>query len=704
MINYEQLEKLYTSYGFQVSKESSDVPVFLYEKGRYFGVDIIVLKDEPETIEISEKIKNKYSKAGYAVNLKKVRSNNEAEIELFKSFFAFESSLERLRKKYTEFQKRQTQSLFHKYEYVESSFEIQNLPEHTANIFSVIDKRFKSNNSELIIIEAAAGYGKTCTAFEVLRNVTEYPGSQIPMFTELSRNRSANIFKYILLDEINIEYPTLNLELVTKEIKNGRIPLIIDGFDELLIKTDMTLETGDVFGEVESMLDTIGNLLEHKTKIILTTRRTAIFSGIEFENWMLKWNDRFVTTRITIGEPQIQDWLGENKYQLVRDRAVPIEYLANPVLLNFLKSMSFQDFQPLMESPDQLINHYFEQMLEREKERQHLIMPVKTQLEVFRNVTRMLIEFDVAVEEKEFFRQIILDENKRQLEFVRSLYPATEKPSLEALVDTLSNHALLDRKGRDQTQVGFINDFVFGIFIGQVISQFATDKLENDVSNYMVELAVTAYRVQNSTEKARLWEKLIPLLHKFSQSAIFSFDVYLKGQLQRAFKEISIYDMVLFNVDFTTFEISSSAFITCHFRSCRFSSAKLNNTSFIECHFDACTVVENEYVDTHNGVTAIKCVQTGCSILIEESISTYNNKPELVSEFERAVLDRIWKISNTKAHHIATITESFGIENKRKVDSTLKTLQEKNYININGRYIHFEMNHIHIVKEILGIQ
>ena len=66
------------------------------------------------------------------------------------------------------------------------------------------------------------------------------------MFTELARNRSANIFKYILLDEINIEYPTLNLELVTKEIKNGRIPLIIDGFDELIIKTDVFLRQAPI--------------------------------------------------------------------------------------------------------------------------------------------------------------------------------------------------------------------------------------------------------------------------------------------------------------------------------------------------------------------------------------------------------------------------------------------------------------------------
>ena len=57
--------------------------------------------------------------------------------------------------------------------------------------------------------------------------------------TVLSKNRSASIFRYILLDEIDHEYPTLDSNLVTHEIRTGRIPLIIDGFDELLSNSDI---------------------------------------------------------------------------------------------------------------------------------------------------------------------------------------------------------------------------------------------------------------------------------------------------------------------------------------------------------------------------------------------------------------------------------------------------------------------------------
>ena len=135
----------------------------------------------------------------------------------------------------------------------------------------------------------------------------------------------------------------------------------------------------------------------------------------------------------------------------------------------------------------------------------------------------MMVEFDISVEEKDFFKQIILDTNKKQLEYTRSLYSAVERPSLDSLVDTLSNHALLDRKGRDQSQIGFINDFVFGIFIGHILMQYETEKLEKDVSKYMVELAVTAYRVHNKQEKGKLWNKLLPLLFQ----VYFVYHLYL---------------------------------------------------------------------------------------------------------------------------------------------------------------------------------
>jgi hypothetical protein len=703
-INIEKLETLYKSYGFEVSNESELVPIFLYQKSRYFGVDIILTNENPETLLEADRVKEKYSHIGYAINIKQIGSNNEAELELFKSFFSFDTSIQRLCRKYGEFKKKQTKALLgHSYEYVESPFEIQNHLNDEKRIFDIVQSRFTSEKAELIIIEAAAGYGKTCTAYEILKYLTQESQNQIPIFTELSRNRAAKIFRYILLDEIDIEYSSLNSDLVIKEIKNGRIPLIIDGFDELLVKVNTDAALDDAFEEVESMLDTIGSLLVQKTKIVLTTRKTAIFTGVEFDTWLNKWNNKFQLTRIGIKEPRLKDWLGEEKYIMVVQKNVPIEYLANPVVLTFLKNIPLLEFAPLMDYPDVLVEQYFEKMLEREKERHNLIMTVEKQLEVFRNVVRTLVELDTAVEDKDFFKEIVLEQNRKLIEYTRSLYSGPEKPSLENLVDTLSTHALLDRKGRDQSQIGFINDFVLGTFVGQIIADTPIEKIEKEFSVYMIELAVTAYRVQTPRVKGGLWEKINSVLHKFQPSIIFTFDAYLKRALQRDYSEISIYDHTFFHINLIGFQVDSSVFINCNFKNCFFESNKFSNTSFINCVFDNCSVIDAELIDDKNGITAIKCKQEHCSILIEDIPSYTEERQELVTELEKEVLHRLWSTSLNKVHHILKLMQFFSGQNKKNISKSLKSLEEKGYITIRGSFVHFEINKIYLIKEILAI-
>jgi Zn-finger protein len=705
MINLDQLERLYKSYGFETAPEASNVPVFTYQKSRYFGVDIVLTDDLPHTLTEVEKIKQKYSQIGYAIHTKRINSNEEAEIELFKSFFSYDSTTERIKRKYADFKRKQSQQLFEsEYAYVESPVEIQNHHEDVQEVFAVIQDRFSSAKAELIIIEAAAGYGKTCTAYEILSRMTDANTNQIPMFTELARNRAAKIFKYILLDEINSEYPSLNYELVTKEIKNGRIPLIIDGFDELLVKSDVETSANDSFEEVESMLDTIGSLLEYKTKIILTTRKTAIFTGVEFENWLSKWHERFQVTRIIIREPRLRDWLGDLKYDQVREKGVPVENLANPVILSFLKNLPAKDYLDLIENSEQLVDCYFSKMLERERTRQNLVLPVERQLDVFRNVVRMLIDLDSTIEEKEFFKEIILDQNRKLIDYARSLYPAVEKPSQEEFVDTLVNHALLDRKGRKQSQIGFVNDFVLGTLIGEIMTENATEKTPKEFSANMVELAVTAFRVQHNRKKFLLWEKIQPIKTKFTVTATFTFDVYLKNRLQQDYAEISVADLSLLNVSFLDHSISASVFINCHFKNCQFNSASLHDTSFINCTFEECRVVDGSFIDDRNGVTVINCQQIDCGLLVQDNPVFIESRYDGVSETERAVLQKLWSISNTRSHHITKLFHAFNGNQRREVNLALKSLEEKGYIKISGFFVRFEMNKIHIIKEILEIK
>jgi len=702
-IDTDLLEKLYISYGFEVNKGGEDLYYFIYTKSRYFGVDIITLSDDERTKKAANTVKERYSKLGFAINLKKITSNDDAEIELFKSFFSFESSIQRLKRKYDQFQKKQTRNLLGSpYEYIESPFELHNHIVDESKIFEIIDKRFSSSKAELIIIEAAAGYGKTCTAYELVNIIATNSTCQTPIFTELSRNRGIKKFRYILLDEIDNEFPSLGSPLVIKEIQNGRIPIIIDGFDELLEKVNLDSAIDNSFEEVETMLDTIGNLLAHKAKIVLTTRKTAIFAGEDFETWIQKWDNKFAVTRIALKEPKLKDWLGNDKYSLIKDKDVPIQYLANPVILSFLKNMEFQLFTELIERPDKLVEQYFDRMLEREKERQNLRMPVEKQMEVFRNVVEMLLELDCTSEEKGFFRDIILETNKKLLDYTKTLYPSDDRHTIDSLVDSLATHALLDRKGSNQNQIGFINDFVLGTFIGQIIETATEEKIEQEYSPYMIELAVTSYRVQGRTKKAILWDKIQINLPKFGNESVFAFDIYLKETLVRNYSELTIYEMSFFNIYFKDNSINSSVFLNCFFKNCTFEVLLLHGISFINCRFDNCSVSDDIYIDGRNENTTIKCSQENCSILIEKGVRIEAGS-SIVNDFEKEILRKLWSISNSKGHHVVKLSHCFEKSKRRFIYKSLQDLQEKGFLDIRGIHVYFVTNKISDIKEILEI-
>jgi hypothetical protein len=701
-MDQSSIERVYTRYGFEIDGRIENIVCCLFKKSRYFGVDIIPLNNNSKTQEAAVTLQEEYSKSGYAANIKYYYKLEDAENELFRSFFSFESTIARLAKKYEDFVYKQTKQLLgNQYEYIESPFEVfdNKTPHPSTSLLKNINGILERNSPQLLIIEAAAGYGKTCAAYEILKVLTNQKNNfQTPLFTELSKNRGAKIFRYILLDEIDLEFPTLNSELVTYEIKNGRIPLIIDGFDELLDKVHASdLEAATAFDEVETMLDTIGGLLENRAKVILTTRKTAIFTGVEFDRWLGKWNSKFEATRFSLKEPRIKDWLGEERFSLVRQYNVPIQYVANPVLLTYLKNTLTDDFLNQLNNPELLVKQYFAKLLERERERQNLIISVEEQYEIFKNVARMLLDLDFTVESKDFFKLIIKEQNSKLLEYTRTLYTGHEKPTIDNLLDTLSNHALLDRKGRNESQIGFINDFVLGIFIGEIICESSIDKIEKDYSYYMVELACTAYKVQNKINKMLLWEKINNVTHKLQPISIFNYDLTLKEAPARDYEELSIYDTTYFNIVLSGYLVKNSVFFNCYFKNCSFDTVCFEGVSFVNCTFDGCVVIDQFYLDEGKEISVIKCKVKDCHIL--ENYSYHEEERQnLFSKTEMRILTEILRVSEIRSHHIANLLKGSHGYSKKQVTRSLNDLIERGFLEMHGNHVVPNINRLSQIK------
>ncbi|MBK7970291.1 MAG: hypothetical protein IPK08_15870 [Bacteroidetes bacterium] len=123
-----------------------------------------------------------------------------------------------------------------------------------------------------------------------------------------------------------------------KEIIKGKIPLIIDGFDELLSK-DLN-NASKSFVESGNMLSTIMELLKEKAKVIITSRKTALFDSEYFHEWAAKTKESFRVARFVLKEPTVNNWLSNDKLKLFEKTEYEIEKLANPVLLAFIRNLT----------------------------------------------------------------------------------------------------------------------------------------------------------------------------------------------------------------------------------------------------------------------------------------------------------------------------------------------------------------------------
>jgi len=453
-IKINELDKLYRNYGFEkLSSGNSDVLVYTYSAGYYENADIVPLNEVSETVV--RNVLEDFRKGGFACQIRNFPSLNIARETLFRGFFEVDVAITRGRAEYNRFIHKISQGISGDYEYISGEFmssDVVNV-NGDANIIEFAKKTLQENSfPTLFLIEAAAGYGKTCTAFEIFNIVLQGSQKKIPVLTELSRNRQAKIFRYVLLDEIDHLFPKLSYSLVSSEISSGRIVLIIDGFDELL---HQSLEDYEDYEEAEPMLETIGELLQGQAFVVLTSRRTSLFAGDKFDHWVSENQKHFRVIRIRLNRPSVIDWIGSDRVSQLNQLDFPIKSLSNPVLLSFIRGLDDSLFEQICSNSDSLVDQYFQAMLDREVERQNLNMEAREQKKIFRDLAQDMLEQDFTSDSSEYVQLRIIEKNQELLSRVRERYSLADRPSTEDLAKKLVSHALMDRK-KDDISVGLL--------------------------------------------------------------------------------------------------------------------------------------------------------------------------------------------------------------------------------------------------------
>lgn len=704
MLNKKELTALYTSYHFEKTYESEHCAVYTYNEGYFNNAEIVIFnKNSKECDDVYEE----YKKLGFSIKKASYVSIDEAHENLFTGFFKIAHSNKRLvneYKNYCELQKKKLGG--HEYSYVNGEYYLHGNFEEDANIIDKICSFFDDNVPRLIILEAAAGFGKTCTSFEVIHRLASTFDKKVPILAELSKSRQARIFKHVLYAEIDQKFTSLSLDLVTKEIREGRIPLVIDGFDELLSKSmlsDEEVEQGNA-EDAQTMLDTIADIFKNTSsaKILLTSRKSSIFTGEVFTDWVEKRLENCDVIRIEIAEPTVKSWIGKDKLAILEKKGINISSISNPVLLSMIKNMPVKEFESKFTNIDALLYEYFNSLLEREKERQSLPLKAEEQYKIMQRLAAEMVYFDISAEEPSFIKELVFEIIKPKLNEIEDryegFYSLEDKPSSDEIVMKLVNHALLDRISSTTNKIGFINEFIFGLFIGDaIIDKEIKDK---DLSEKYLNIAATAYGVRGNTQKIALYKNIEKVLTGIEKSQKLLLELKLTGAMKSSYFDMYIDDLRFKNFDFSNNnKFNNCTFNSCIFEKCKVDICNINNCSFINCKFYDININKNNDED----INIVFYNSFGA-----ETFYQYINKnsaPADVVNYEKIVLEQYWKPGYDTAELRRTYRTLFkGTERseQQKIADAINTLKQKRYIIEKSHCLEFNFEFISEIKNILG--
>lgn len=687
-MSVEEVKSLFDLYGYEIMDETTAYIVFAVKHSLYPGVDIVLLQpmDEPDLL----KLQDEYSSQRFAVRVCKHDELDSIEEFLFDWFFQVKLTNKSIGVRYKEYSKAVLKSYGVKdkskpYSYVESPYTkeenvLETIRGQKNKLIESIHNDINQKGPTLIIVEAAAGYGKTSTAMELLKLYENEEHGVRPFYMELSKDRQAATFRYLLLSQMHREFNVLlDDDIVNYNIKNGRIPLIIDGFDELLSE-DLDLGYVDkAKRRGETMLSTIADYLVNNAKIVLTTRKTAILSGQDFIDWYTKklQIDNVRVVRYSLDQPQVNDWL--QPWQL-HELPEELNYILNPVILGYLHYLSDDDFLKECAS-SKIINSYITKLLTREMERQDLTISVNDQKIVFERLASAFAYDDILSDSRTSIKETILLLSND----IISRHVSANKDS-NSIVNTLANHAVLDRKGNNN--IGFVNDFVLGVFLGLSLLDEENEELKGyygDMTKNFIDKVLLAMSLADESSRDMVWMQLNELCKNLKGGIKLQADLMLQRKSMSDYKDETFDGNTYYNVSIGA---TDSIFENCHFANMVFIDSKIDLQFFKDCEFINCKFNSTSIDTSSSNADFIQCVLNGENIPMYIPNQTDKNEESAeVDEWARMLsLYTLIGFSGRKMQLISRIREEY--DDKKLFKKIFGQLVKEKYILTNGDKSH----------------
>lgn len=701
----EKIKKLYESYSFIILDETepNEYLAFSCKKGYFTNAEIILFDSSYDC----KNLKIEYEKAGYAVKITLYCDFESLHNELFRGFFEVDGTLVRQKEMYNAFcQKQRNKSLLGDYSYKTCNYIVDGQePLDDRNAIQIVKEQLSNNSASLVIIEAPAGFGKTCTSYEIMHEICS--SDSICLLAELSKNRTATLFRYVLYSEIDAVFNGLKYDLVESEIRNGMLPIIIDGFDELLSKSidEITQEVSDNKKEVQSMLNTISLLLNNdsKAKIILTSRKSSIFTGEIFDDWIINSELKCDITRIELCKPNVYSWIGDEKAKYIQHHLIELYNVANPILLNTISSIPLDQLKKM--NTVNIIKQYFDFLLKREQNRQALKLSEREQQKIMRKLAATFVDYDINSEDSSIIKEMIKDILAEDLPRFVSRYSMygdneVEVPDSDQFVLKLVHHAFLDRISSEKNEIGFVNEFTFGYLIGEAVIN-GDLKIEK-LGFRQIDLMATAFQSCSDEIKTKLYTLTKKAIDRLNLSEIIIVEQKLLNKILRSYGSVKIENLI-FDKDFA-FNLGY-VFSYCSFYNCTFDNSTFDINSFYQCQFYNCHFINISIcgiASENKQLSFIKC--DGFELFSQKGVELISNTDDSIN-YIKVVLEQFWKPGKKDCDTrcgINTVYRGIKPADLNKVDEALDKLIADGIIK-KMKYC-YEINYSKIadVKKILG--
>ncbi|WP_299494137.1 hypothetical protein [uncultured Shewanella sp.] len=400
--------------------------------------------------------------------------------------------------------------------------------------------------------------------------------------------------------------------------------------------------------------------------------------------------------------------MGRQRQDKIEKLGLNLKEVSNPVLLSYLRFVSDEKFDELCEYPDELVDRYFDSMLERERERQNLHITPENQSTLLALLAEDMCERNYTSESKEklieFFKS-----NKclSILEEARKSYKVSERPSIDSLSNTLSNHAFFDRSNQGEGRVEFVNEFVFGNYIAQGILECDDDWIASD--ERFVEPAVLSYVPRHHEVKEKLWGALSPMNEFLSTSDRFRYELSMLGEIRsNSYDECSI--MSLNIKEYTLFshsQVSEVSFSDCVFNDVEFVAKNITDITFINCKLYNCKVTGR--LENAESFLFLNCIDNNGFINDVDSFRREEDSGGL-DELTRLILERYWRVGSAQIDrlHIPMVRIYKACQqqgySKRQITLEMKRMKSEKLLENadNGEYIAINSNSIAAIKDMLG--